>query len=196
VVNLKVIMVYPFLRFNTLSRITVLFVIVIIVLSCENKIDFIPKSDLLTLPSITTRNFSTVYTDSGKLQLVLSSPLLEQYDNKDLSYSEFRSGIKVVFFDGKKAPVGSVNSKYAKYTNKDNLWELRDSVVVINEDNEKLETELLFWNQKNDLIYTDRFFKITNPDQVTQGFGFESNSRLNNRKLKKVNAIIYLKDQE
>jgi LPS export ABC transporter protein LptC len=185
----------PFGILRTYIRVACFIVISGLFFSCENKVDLIPKSDFLILPSVTSKDFVTVYTDSGKLQLVLSSSLLEQYDTKDLSYSEFRSGIKVIFHDGKKEPVGSVTAKYAKYTKNKDLWELRDSVIVINENNEKLETELLFWNQQKDLIYTDRFFKITNPDQVTQGFGFESNSRLNNRKLKKVNAIIYLPDE-
>jgi LPS export ABC transporter protein LptC len=168
----------------------------LLAVSCENKIDLIPKSDLLTLPSVTTKNFETLYSDSGKLELVLTSPLLEQYDNKDLSYSEFRSGIKVVFYDGKKDPVGSVTAKYAKYTNSDFLWELRDSVIVINENSDKLETELLFWNQATDLIYTDRFVKITNTDQIMQGFGFESDTHLQHQKLKKVSATIYFNNEE
>lgn len=189
-------MKYSSVRFITLSRITALLILTVSVLSCENKIALIPKSDMLTLPSLSSKNFITVYTDSGKLQLVLSSPLIERYDNKDNPYSEFRLGVKVIFFDGKPDTVASVSAKYAKYTNNDNTWELRDSVVVINENKDKLETELLFWNQTDDHIYTDRFFKITNTDQVTQGFGFESDSRLNNRKLKKVNAIITLKDEK
>jgi LPS export ABC transporter protein LptC len=102
----------------------------------------------------------------------------------------------VIFYDGKPEPVASVTSKYAKYTKTDNLWELKDSVVVINDNKDMLETELLFWNQQKDLIYTDRFVKISNPDQVTQAFGFESDSRLRNQKLKKVSAIIYLKEEE
>ena len=167
-----------------------------IMLSCENKIDLIPKSDLLTLPSLTVKDFETVFSDSGLVQLILSSPLMEQYDNNDSPYSEFRSGIKVVFFDGQKEPVGSVTSKYGKFTNDDNLWELKDSVVVINESNDMLETELLFWNQVKDLIYTDRFVKITNEDQTIQGFGFESDSHLNNRKIRKVSATIYFNDEE
>jgi LPS export ABC transporter protein LptC len=170
-------------------------IIALTFLSCENKIDLIPKSDFLTRPSLTEKDFNTVYTDSGKVQLELYTPLLEQYENKTGPYSEFRSGIKVIFWEGKPSPAGTVTAKYAKFTNSSNLWELRDSVVVINGDNDKLETELLFWNQPDDLIYTDRFVKITNTDQVIQGFGFESDSHLNNRKLKKVNAIITLKDQ-
>ena len=171
-------------------------IIAVMMLSCENKIDLIPKSDLLTLPSLTGIDIETVFSDSGLIQLIMSSPLMEQYDNNDSPYSEFRSGIKVVFHDGQKVPVGSVSAKYGKYTNDDNLWELKDSVVVINESNDMLETEILFWNQEEDHIYTDRFVKITNEDQTIQGFGFESDSHLNNRKIRKVSATIYFKDEE
>jgi hypothetical protein len=67
---------------------------------------------------------------------------------------------------------------------------------VINESNEKLETELLFWNQEKDRIYTDRFVKMTSEDQISVGIGFESDSHLNKRRIFKVKAIIYPKDEE
>ncbi len=184
-----------FLKIKTfpLSLAILLFVIFC---SCENKIDFIPKSDLLTLPSLTVKDFKTVYTDSGKLQLTLSSPLMEEYDNVESPYYEFRSGIKVTFYDGHTDPTGYVTAKYAKYTKASSLWELRDSVVVVNEGNDKLETEVLYWDETKNLIYSDRFVKITNEDQIVLGTGFESDPRLNKRKIKKVSATIYLKDEE
>lgn len=171
-------------------------IIAVLILSCQNKIELIPKSDLLSFPSLTVKDFETVFSDSGLVQLIMTSPLMEQYDNNDSPYSEFTSGINVVFYNGQKEPVGSVTSKYGKFTNNDKLWELKDSVVVINESNDMLETEILFWNQDKDLIYTDRFVKITNENQIIQGFGFESDSHLNNRKIKKVRATIYFDDEE
>jgi len=187
-------------HFSVKLRIMVLFSLTVIftsfLTSCKKKIEVIPKSDFLSYPSMTVRDFKTILTDSGKVQVIMSSPLLEEYKNNELTYDEFRHGIKVDFWDGKKIIVGSVTAKYAKYTKADNLWELRDSVVVVNENKDMLETELLFWNQQNDLIYTDRFVKITNVDQVIQGFGFESDSHLRHRKIKKVSATIYFPDEE
>lgn len=183
-------------NFRTLLLTTLIIIITGIVLSCENRNDIIPKSDLLTLPSLSVKNFETVFTDSGQVQLILASPVMEQYDNKDFPYTEFRLGIKVDFYDKKGVHAGSVTSKYAKYTKTNNVWELRDSVVVLNDKNDKLETELLFWNQESDLIYTDRFVKITNTDQIMQGFGFESDTHLEHRKIKKVSATIYFNDEE
>jgi len=121
---------------------------------------------------------------------------MESYDKTDPAYSEFRSGLKVYFYDGQKEPVASVTAKFAKYTDNKNLWELQDSVVAVNETGEKLETELLFWDQKKSLIYTDRFVKITTEDQIIQGYGLESDPRLSNRKIKNLSATIYIKDEQ
>jgi LPS export ABC transporter protein LptC len=175
--------------------ITALILIVMMVMSCEHKIPVMAKSDLLTLPSLSGKDVKTIVNDSGRIQLILSSPLIEQYDNADPKYAEFRQGIKVDFYDGKPNTEAIVTAKFAKCTN-NNLWELRDSVVVTNDKNEKLETELLFWNQEKDRIYTDRFVKITSPNEVIQGIGFQSDSHLVNRKILKVTAHINLPDEK
>ncbi len=164
--------------------------------SCEKKIPTINKSDVLNLPSVTVKDLETVFTDSGKIQLIMVSPLWEEYTNTDSPYSEFKSGIRVLFYDGNKEPVASVSAKYAKYTDNKSLWELKDSVIAVNEANDMLETELLYWDQQKELIYTDRFVKITNEDQIVMGTGFESDSRLEKRRIRNVSATIYLTDEQ
>jgi LPS export ABC transporter protein LptC len=190
------IMKHHYFTLRDLCRALEIALVSVVVMSCENKIDLIPKSDLLTLPSLTVKDFETVYSDSGRLQLVLSGPLMEQFNNNESPYYEFRSGIRVLFYQGRKNPTGSVTSKYAKYTKSNSLWELRDSVVVINEGNDKLETEVLYWDEPKDLIYSDRFVKITNEDQIVMGTGFESDPRLSKRRIKNVSATIWLRDEE
>ncbi len=170
-------------------------VIVIISFSCTKKTGIIKSSDILSLPSVTVRDDTTVYDDSGKVQLILIFPLMEQYDKKDESYAEFREGVKVEVYEGHDKPTGHVTARYARFDLKKNIWELRDSVVVVNENNDKLETEQLFWDRDKDLIYTDRFVKITNADQIVMGTGFESDSRLTKRKIMNYTATIYLHDE-
>jgi LPS export ABC transporter protein LptC len=181
---------------NRLNAITALIVIALSVISCEKKVGTVEKIDILTLPSLTAKDFTTIYTDSGKLQLVLSAPLMESYDKAEIPYSEFKFGINVLFHDGNKEPVASVKANYAKYTDNKNLWELHDSVVAINKAGDKLETELLFWDQKKALIYTDRFVKITTEDQIIQGYGLESDPRLSKRRIKNLSATIYINEEQ
>jgi len=183
-------------KHGTTFLISVFVIIAATLLSCDKSIETIPKTDILTLPSLTEKNLETIFTDSGKVQLILTTPIVEQIDNTDPPFSEFKLGIKILFYNGHKDPVGTVTGNYARYTDSKSLWELRDSVVVLNEENEKLETELLFWNQQKGLIYTERFVKITTKDQIIQGTGFESDTRLTKRKIRNVSATIYLNDEK
>jgi LPS export ABC transporter protein LptC len=179
------------------STILIIIIACFCAFSCEKKPVSYEKIDILTLPSQTAQDFTTTYTDSGQIQLMFSAPLMERYEKTEVPYSEFRSGINVLFYDGHDEPVASVTANYAKYIDKQNLWELQDSVVAVNEEGEKLETELLFWDQKKELIYTDRFVKITTEDQIIQGYGLESDPRLSKRRIKNLSATIYInEDQE
>jgi LPS export ABC transporter protein LptC len=163
--------------------------------SCNKKIEKIKKNEILSLPSLTVKNDTTMYSDSGKIQLIMSFPIMERYNNAEPPYSEFREGMKVVFYDGHPGPQGSVSSKYARYLDKKKLWELRDSVVVINQTSDRLETEQLFWDQEKDWIFTERFVRMTSEDQTITGSGFESDSHLNKRRIKNISGNIYLKGE-
>ncbi len=168
----------------------------LIAASCEKKIGQVKKSDIESLPSQIVKDFVTTYTDSAKKQLVMSSPLMEYYSNHNPVYSEFRFGIKVIFYDGNPEPVGTLSSKYARYDEQRKLWELKDSVVAINEKKERLETELLYWDQDKNKVYTDRFVKITSEDQVIMGTGLESDPRFTKWKIRNVSAQFYIKDEK
>jgi LPS export ABC transporter protein LptC len=184
-----------FMRYNELLWSLILVFILFSLSSCDKKIDRIRKSDIESLPTQTVKEFTTTYTDSATRQIVMSAPLLERYMNTSDPYTEFRFGLKVIFYDGKKDPVGTLTAKYARYLENKRLWELKDSVRVINEKNELMETELLYWDQQKDLVYTDRFVRMTTEDQIVLGTGFESDPRLNNPHIRNVSATFYIKDE-
>ena len=96
----------------------------------------------------------------------------------------------------RSSAASDVYKRQARYTDKKKLWELKDSVIIVNENKDRLETDQLFWDQDKNLIYTDRLVKITNEDQTVIGTGFESDPKLEKRKIKNVSATIYLKEEE
>jgi LPS export ABC transporter protein LptC len=164
--------------------------------SCTRKIEKVRKSDIEFLPSQIVRDFVTTYTDSAKKQLEMSAPLLEHYSSHLPEYSEFRFGVRVVFYDGRPDPVGSLTAKYARFEDARKLWELKDSVIAINEKNERLETELLYWDQDKNIVYTDRFVKITSEDQIIMGTGLESDPRFTKWRIRNVSAQFFIKDEK
>ena len=171
-------------------------VIPFLVTSCDKKIETIRKSAIESLPSTTIKDGETVYSDSAKKQLVMSAPLMERYSDRKNPYTEFRLGVKVTFYDGHDEPVGTLTSKYAKYLEDKKLWELKDSVVAINEKKDVVETELLYWDQNKDLVYTDRFVKITSAEQIMMGTGLESDPRFVKPVIRNVSAQFYIKENE
>jgi LPS export ABC transporter protein LptC len=179
-----------FLKMTQILKSGVILFLAIFFLSCDRKMDVIKNSDILSLPTLTVKDFETIYTDSAKLQSVLSSSLMERYTNIKPPYSEFRNGIKVLFYDGHKEPVASFTSKYARFLEDKRLWELKDSVVAVNEKNERLETELLYWDQDKELVYTDRAVRITSEDEIVVGIGLESNPRFTKWWIRDVSATI------
>ena len=174
----------------------ILAVSIFISTGCEKKIGTIKKSDIESLPFQTATDVSTEYTDSGKVQLVLQSPIVEKYTNTRSPYSEFKKGLRVLFYDGHEEPVATLESGYAKYLDDKRIWELKDSVTAINEKNEILETELLYWDQGKELVYTDRFVRITGDDQIVMGTGLEANSRFTKWRIRNVSAIYYFSDEK
>lgn len=144
-----------------------------------------------TLPTQTVINLETVYTDSGKVKLVIVAPLLERFSGEEKNKTYFPKGMKVEFYDGKGNIDSWISSKYAIYHEDENLWEASDSVVAVNEKGEVLNTELLFWDENEKIIYSPKFVKITTEKEVIYGDGFEADQSFDYWIITKVKGTIY-----
>ena len=137
-----------------------------------------------------------MYSDSGKVTLVVRTPFIQQFTAKEDPHTLFPEGLTVLFYDKKTKPQASITAHYARYTEKDEQWELRDSVVAVNTEGDILETELLYWSEPRDRVWSDRFVRFTLKDKIIMGTGFESDSRLTNGTIKNVSGTIYVNDEQ
>jgi len=164
--------------------------------SCDRKEVVVEDLQIKGLPTSSARDVETMYTDSGKVTMLVRTPLIQQFSEDEAPHTLFPEGLTVLFYDKQDKPQGSITSKYARYTDKDEVWELRDSVVAVSDKGEILETELLFWSQPRDKIWSDRFVRFTHDDQVVMGTGFDSDSRFSNWTIKNVTGTIYIRDEQ
>lgn len=178
----------------TLSiKVITVFLGIVMLCSCKNDIDVINTfTEIHNLPTQLVRNLETIYTDSGKIQIKLLAPELKRFSNVEEPYIEFPARIKVVFFDKNQEPESRLTAKYAIYSETNKLWEARDSVIAINNLGDTLNTELLFWDEKKELIYTNKFVKITTENEVIWGEGLEANQEFTDWKIKNVKGTIYI----
>ncbi len=166
---------------------------VAMLMSCMNDIEVISSlTNIDNWPSQTIVNLETIYTDSAKIQLIVKSKLVETYNQEEDPYLEFPKGLEVFFYDKNEMVESQLSAKYAIYHKADQLWEAKDSVVVINANDEILNTEQLFWDENKKLIYTSIFVSITTTNEIIYGDGMEANENFTNWKIMKPRGTFYL----
>ena len=184
----------------TLLKYTALFLLAgaTILSSCENDIATIKAlSEEVNIPTMTGINVETIYSDSGQIKGKIIAPELKRFSRENDPYYEFPKGLNVFFYDRKGLVESHIQANYALFYEKQELWEARNNVVARNEKTgEQLFTEHLFWNQKQESIYSDQFTKIINADGTFYGEnGFEASQDLSRWKLKGSKGTVNVKDE-
>jgi LPS export ABC transporter protein LptC len=165
--------------------------------SCREKIDFIDTTIKEDVPTQVVIDFKTSYTDSARLRLSMNAPRMEYYGRMEEPYSDFNNGLNVYFYEkeSSNSSSGSITSKFARYYEAKRLWEVRDSVVAINDKGEILQTELLFWDEEKGIIYTDKYVRIIQSDQIIMGTGLESDIRFTKWVINNVSGTLALDNE-
>lgn len=167
--------------------------------ACQNDIEKINAFNFdASQPSVTYHNVEFEYTDTAKLQAKLITTKVDYYLNTEDPYYEFPNGIKVLFYDQNEAVKSIITSKYAIYRVKAELFEVRDSVVSRNiQEDQQVESEQMFWDQPKKLIYSNVFTKISDEDGVHFGEkGFEAAQDLSYYRLIGGSGNVRVKDEE
>ena len=115
------------------------------------------------------------YTDSGRVVTNLKAPLLHDFSNLDYPYQEFPKGVEVWFWN-EANEVSKVKADYAIRYDQSSLVDLQDNVVLITSDSLELMADQVYWDQKNQWVFTDRPYRIRFKDgSYNDGQGFDSN---------------------
>ena len=133
-------------------------------------------------PSGEADSINLKYTDSGRIKAVLISPKMLDYATVEFPFTEFPVGIDLTLFDekGKKTFVKSNHASTFKGTD---MIDLQGNVRISNESGDLLETEQLYYDQKNEWFFTQKKFKFTSAKGVSFGEGIDFS-----KDFKKVNS--------
>jgi LPS export ABC transporter protein LptC len=163
---------------------------------CENDLE---KVKLVTDHSKeaveTSEKLEILYSDSAKVKLKLTAPLLERYHGEK-PYTELKKGVKVEFYDDDMNVISQLTAGYAKRLDAESMMEARTNVVIVNQKGEKLNTEKLIWNERTAKIYSDAFVRITTADKVIFGNGFEADQDFTNYRIYKIKGTINITRDE
>ncbi len=126
-------------------------------------------------PAMSAHNIDVLFSDSGKVEARLTSPLMNRYAG-EVPLLEFPDGFKVYIFDSVQQISSTISGKRGIRKELAHIMEAWGNVVVRNEkNNEQINTEHLIWDEKKHKIWSDVNVKIIRPDNVLYGTGMESN---------------------
>ena len=155
-----------------------------VVYSCKSDLGEAAVLKIDETPVQSVRNMFLVQSENGKIQMRASADLMQKYERDTLSYELFPEGFSVYGYtdDGLlETEIVADNAKHTKYEDGRETWEAFGNVVVKNLIKEEvMETDTLYWDQKNEKIYTHCYVKMYSPDGFMQGYGMESDQRARN----------------
>ena len=158
-----------------------------VVFSCKGKLGEAAALNLSETPVQTVTDMFIVQTENSGLQMRAEAPLMEKYERDTLSYELFPKGFFVFGYTDEgllETRITSDNARHLKYNDGRETWEAFGNVVVQNLiKQETMETDTLYWDQKEEKIYTHCYVKMYSPQGFMQGYGMESDQRARDSKL-------------
>lgn len=178
----------------TIALAMVMFILLSAACSGRKKIVSEAITERDSLPVMETKGVTTLISDSGIIRYRLQAEKWEIFDKKKPPYWAFEEGIYLETFDTLFQMEANIVADTAYYFEKQKLWKLMGNVIIRNLKGEKFNTELLFWDQNTEKVYSDRFIRIEQPDRIITGRGFESNQEMTKYSIHKPEGIFYMED--
>ena len=155
-----------------------------VVFSCKSDLKQADDININEAPTQTVRDMFIVQTKNGIIQMRAEAPLMERYERDTMSFELFPEGFFVYgYTDEEKLETEIIADDAIHLTYKDGResWEAYGNVIIKNLiKQEVMETDTLYWDQKNEKIYTHCYVKMYSPDGFMQGYGMESDQRARN----------------
>lgn len=140
-------------------------------------------------------------SEGGRPRAVIAAPRMEQYRTSDSTYSVWRSmndttRVQLYLYDSEGDSSATLTADSLVFQDRKGLLNAYKNVVVVTENNKRLQTEHLVWRQADRKIRTRRFVRIRTPTEVVQGNGLVADEDLETYQLGRFEAEVEVDDEE
>lgn len=137
---------------------------------------------------------TTLISDSGITRYRIKAQKWLVFDKADTPYWEFPQGIYLEKFNMELEAEATVEADYAYYNEPAQRWTLIGNVKALNLQGEQFETPLLYWDQKEESVYSDSSIVITREVSIIQGIGFRSNQEMTQYTILRPTGVFPIKE--
>ena len=128
--------------------------------------------------NVKTTDVTMFISDSGITKFRLETKEWYIFDEAAEPYNYFPQKVHGEQLDTLFRVEAVFDADTAYYYPGKKMWKLIDNVKAVNPEGEQFETSLLYWDNAEGRIYSDRFIRITKGDFINTGTGFEANETL------------------
>lgn len=184
------------IRFIGTTAAALAVVVPIFVTSCNSVQEesvIIENRDSMAVMS--TYGVSTIISDSGRISYRIDAEEWLIFDRRQPPYWAFEKGVYLEKYDNGMNVEATIKCDTAYYYSEQKLWKLIGNVDIRNPKNERFYTDLMYWNQEEEKIYSDAYIKIEQEEQTTEGIGFSSNQNMTQWEIKNTKGIYTIKEE-
>ena len=169
----------------------------LIIYSCENDLETIQKITFDTnAPDETTKDLHIMISDSGYAKVEIIATLAETFRNKT-HITKVKDSLRVNFFNDKGKVISTLFALYGEINFTNGTIIVKDSVRLYNFQNKQmLETEALYWNQRDSTIYSLSQIIVRSPKGIVIGKdGIKTTQEFNKYELLKPEGKIQIEEE-
>ncbi len=141
----------------------------------------------------TFENIRRIYSEEGLLKIKVEAPLEYIYQNQDLYYPK---NFRVSMYNPNGDITTTLTADSGRLEQVSKLYHAYGNVEVINHEQEqKVNTPELHWNQFKREIYTEKEIAIKTPTETLYGVGMTSNEEFSKYKIMKPTGSFIYKER-
>ncbi len=149
-----------------------------------------------TIPVESAVKIEYFFSENSVLKTKLTAPVMNRFESPE-HFIELPSGFMLEMYDSAGNISSTISANWARKYDQKQLLEAKYDVVVTDKiENKVLNTNYLVWDEKQDRIFSDKFVKITTPDKIIFGDGFESDEDFSEYKILQPKGEILLTKKE
>jgi len=124
--------------------------------------------------------------------MLLTAPRMDEYTDTRFPRQVFPAGAYMEIYNDARQKT-TVRADKAVVYSRTGITELIGNVVITGADSSQLKTPRLFWDRKNEHIFTDESIEFRRKDEYIKGKGFDSNMSFTTARVNNVEGIIHIK---
>ncbi|KEO73166.1 LPS export ABC transporter periplasmic protein LptC [Anditalea andensis] len=169
------------------------FITILLLVSCREDVD---PSQLENYegPIRISRHMEMLHSDSAIVRTKLMGDLQLEFQEGDF---EFPEGIEIHFYEIDGQISTTIQADKGFYDRKADLYRGEGDVRVNNiAKDQKLNSEELYWNPVEKLIFTEKFVTVQEKGRIINGTGLEADEGFNDYIIKKPTGILPIPGEE